>query len=360
MSNTPTMKKSKNTSSSTKKRTSSNLSTKEQFRRAKKMSQLSSSQQTRNRKATGKTKATGKAKAKARTRKNPLIINDDKSIGLTKSKFIPSTKKERARRSNIKAATKKNRKASVESKQMSTKLQDQIKSQPFNPFFIEKVSDKAELALFVDPCKVLNQLKEKIGDPKWDLSDIRTLDVTLPELKEKYTGRTAKIYKRRATIWGGTQLFYGDNVITIKKKIGSGSNGFIRKAKVTYNYMNTNQDRTSKYIAVKFCNYDDEDGINEFLMESMIQNEIWCDLRKHGIKTFLVPKIEFLGKVDTVEWDGLGHRVEKTQYVIGMEQLDGDVHAFFGEGGYHDEVLEEKIRLAIANKKPITTARAIE
>ena len=336
MGKSPNGKNKKHTGKSTKKRTSSRKSTNRRSTRtiisdmAKKMSRKYILQSTQKIKTKLKTKATAMTRKKA-------------------SKFIQPTQEELERISNRKAAYKKDKKAAAKSKVMSKKLQDQIASQSFNPFVIEKVSDNAELDFFVDPCRVLNKLKEQIGNSNWKFSDIRKLDDILPQLKEKYPGTTTKVYKRPANIFKNTKLVYGNNVITLKDKIGSGSNGVIRKA--SYN---------DKTIAVKFCNYDDEDGINEFLMESMMQNEIWCDLRKHGKGTFLVPKIEFLGKVDTVEWDNKGKKIEKTQYVIGMEQLDGDIHSFFEEGGYHQEILEANIEFAMKNTKPKTTAKAIE
>ena len=240
-----------------------------------------------------------------------------------------------------------------------------------NPFAIEAIPSrfdgvtKQEIELFVDPCRVLNQLKKQIGQKKWDFKDIRKMDVNLPELKEKYSGRTSKVYERPVTIVNGTQLFYGNNVITIKEIIGEGSNGVIRKAKVTYNFMNPTETRSYKNIAVKFCNYDNEDGINEFIMESIIQNEIWCDQRMNPSKidsklVKLVPKIEFLGKVKTKEMDYFGKFVFKTQYVIGMEQLDGDLFGFLNKGGYHSDILKKKMDMAIKDKEPKTTAEVIE
>jgi len=204
-----------------------------------------------------------------------------------------------------------------------------------------ETKNSEEIELFTDPCRVLNKLKEKIGSKHWNIEDIRKLDLEIPMLKEKYPGKTKKVYLETRPIYiqNNTKLYYGEDLITIKDVIGRGSNGEIRKAIVTYNYLGKKGEQTNKKIAIKFCSLDTKEGKEEFLMESMIQNEIWCDQRMNpsiiGSKRVkLVPKIEFLGKIKAKYFDADTDKFkEKIQYVIGMENLDGDLHKFFNEGG---------------------------
>ena len=204
-----------------------------------------------------------------------------------------------------------------------------------------ETKNSEEIELFTDPCRVLNKLKEKIGSKHWNIEDIRKLDLEIPMLKEKYPGKTKKVYLETRPIYiqNNTKLYYGEDLITIKDVIGRGSNGEIRKAIVTYNYLGKKGEQTNKKIAIKFCSLDTKEGKEEFLMESMIQNEIWCDQRMNpsiiGSKRVkLVPKIEFLGKIKAKYFDADTDKFkEKIQYVIGMENLDGDLHEFFNEGG---------------------------
>ena len=175
---------------------------------------------------------------------------------------------------------------------------------------------------FADICRVLNLLKKKINYSKWDSKTIEKIGKFIPKIKvnsfnpkkpytiikPKYTSIT-KTNKKNG-------LVYGNVLIYIKIKISVGANGEIYKGIMKY------PGGAEKPVIIKVLKKKNAGGFYNFLRESIIQNEIFCDQRKKK-PLKVVPKIEFIGKFKE-KTEG----VIKEHFIIGMEEMDGDFHHF--------------------------------
>jgi hypothetical protein len=183
----------------------------------------------------------------------------------------------------------------------------------------------SNLDFFADPCRVLNMIKSKIKYSKWDSKTLDKMAKYIPKLKvnmfnpetpftikePKYTSVTKENKK--------TGLVYGDVLIFIKRKISIGSHGEIYKGEMKY------PNGSSKYIIIKILKGKGQKFFYQFLKESIIQNEIFCDQRGKIGKLYsrIVPKIEFIAKFkEKIDGD------IQESYMIGMEKLDGDFYQF--------------------------------
>jgi len=177
----------------------------------------------------------------------------------------------------------------------------------------------------VDICRILNLLKIKINYSKWDSKTIEKIGKFIPKIKvntfnpeKPYTIIKPK-YTSIKKIDKQNGLVYGNILIYIKRKISIGANGEIYKGIMKYPIGN------EKNFIIKILKKKSARMFYNFLSESIIQNEIFCDQRKKIKEDLLkiVPKIEFIGKFkEKIEG------IIQENFIIGMEKMDGDFHHF--------------------------------
>lgn len=216
--------------------------------------------------------------------------------------------------SNIKYKTKK--KNDINSKHTK-------KKKMFDALKIETLQN--EQGFFFDSCKVLQKIKKHIHYLKWNTKTIEKMERYIPKLKvntfnpkhpfniykSKYTSITKKDKKNG--------LVYGNILVYINRKISVGGNGEIFKGIMKF------PNGENKSIIIKILKKKGNEYFHQFLRESIIQNEIFCDQRKKigNVEFKSIPKIEMIAKFkEKLE----GIIVES--YLIGMEELDGDFHQF--------------------------------
>ena len=138
-----------------------------------------------------------------------------------------------------------------------------------------------------NPCFLLENLKKHLKGG-WNNNNIRNMALTIPKIKKDY---------------GYNTYIYGNNSIKLGNVIGQGSYGIV------YNgFIN------DKKIAIKILQ--DNDPM-EFLIETLIQNELYCGMRGNWGEGARVPKIEFIC-VFSSESDN------EQKYMVGMESLTGN------------------------------------
>lgn len=183
----------------------------------------------------------------------------------------------------------------------------------------------SNLDFFSDPCRVLNIIKSKIKYSKWDSKTLDKMVKYIPKLKVNMfnpeTPFTIKepIYTSVTKENKKTGLVYGDVLIFIKRKISIGSHGEIYKGEMKY------PNGSNKSVIIKILKGKGKEFFYQFLKESIIQNEIFCDQRGKIGKLYsrIVPKIEFIAKFkEKIDGD------IQESYMIGMEKLDGDFYQF--------------------------------
>lgn len=148
-----------------------------------------------------------------------------------------------------------------------------------------------------DPCYILRNLKKRLNVTKWTPRLLKKLDDTIPVL-EKISD---KVYK------------YGNSILEIKQKLGSGTYGTVHLA--TLKDIDT---AFIKTIVIKIISATATPL--EIFTESILQIELFCDMRGEYGRGARIPKMEFISK-------------HKTLYIIGMEQLDGTFYDFFRRDG---------------------------
>lgn len=147
---------------------------------------------------------------------------------------------------------------------------------------------------FVDPCILLKKLKRYIGKDIYDLKkqQLNAIEKIMPTLQP--SGKN-----------DGTYLF-GKHKVKLGDKIGSGSYGDIFKAK--YNGLNIIM-KIPKIGKFEF---------EEYISETLVQNELFCKYRGTWGSDARIPKIEFFAKMK------IGN---KFVGVIAMEPLDRDINS---------------------------------
>lgn len=179
---------------------------------------------------------------------------------------------------------------------------------------------------FIDTCSVLDTVKKNIASGiyknkkssrkqnspvnkqiNWDKSQIDYYDSMIPMLNIDLVDN-----KR-----GITQYSYNNYKLVLSKTIGSGSNGRIYEAELF-----DSNSKKARQIAIKTIHTND---IREFFLETIIQNELYCNLRDDKNVTFIgIPEIVFIGKFKDARY---GHTV----YMLGMEKLEGDGNKYLKE-----------------------------
>ena len=179
---------------------------------------------------------------------------------------------------------------------------------------------------FIDTCSVLDTVKKNIASGLyknrkrsrkqhspvnkqliWDKSQIDYYDSMIPMLHIDLVDNNRGI----------TQYSYNNYKLILSKTIGSGSNGRIYEAELF-----DSNSKKARQIAIKTIHTND---IREFFLETIIQNELYCNLRDDKKVTFIgIPEIVFIGKFKDIH-NG------NTVYMLGMEKLEGDGNHYLKE-----------------------------
>lgn len=179
---------------------------------------------------------------------------------------------------------------------------------------------------FIDTCSVLDTVKKNIASGlyksnrsskkqhspvnkriNWDKGQINYYDSMIPMLNIDLVDN-----KR-----GITQYSYNNYKLVLSKTIGEGSNGRIYEAELF-----DSNSKKARQIAIKTIHTND---IRDFFLETIIQNELYCNLRDDKKVAFIgIPEIVFIGKFKDARY---GHTV----YMLGMEKLEGDGNKYLKE-----------------------------
>ena len=259
-----------------------------------------------------------KRKSKTKKNKKKLVLKEEIKMSPAKRaseidrEFEEYMKKmQEAKKPRIKEIRKKM--LSLEGKR--SKLKSNLRSKSLKKIqnVLKAVRDYEELGIkqndwMNDPCYVLNNVKKKMKIKKWSDAKLKRLDKTLP------------IMTRGS---GYSNVFtYGNDEITLKSEIGSGSFGTVFSATIRNKKTNS-----KKNIVLKSIITDDP---VEFFSESILQMELFCKMRGQFGTGGRIPKIEFISKYasarSTTGW----------KYIVGMEPLDGDGHKLFGNSSISD------------------------
>ena len=259
-----------------------------------------------------------KRKSKTKKNKKKLVLKEEIKMSPAKRaseidrEFEEYMKKmQEAKKPRVKEIKKKM--LSLEGKR--SKLKSNLRSKSLKKIqnVLKAVRDYEELGIkqndwMNDPCYVLNNVKKKMKIKKWTDAKLKRLDKTLP------------IMTRGS---GYSNVFtYGNDEITLKSEIGSGSFGTVFSATIRNKKTNS-----KKNIVLKSIITDDP---VEFFSESILQMELFCKMRGQFGTGGRIPKIEFISKYasarSTTGW----------KYIVGMEPLDGDGHKLFGNSSISD------------------------
>ena len=259
-----------------------------------------------------------KRKSKTKKNKKKLVLKEEIKMSPAKRaseidrEFEEYMKKmQEAKKPRVKEIKKKM--LSLEGKR--SKLKSNLRSKSLKKIqnVLEAVRDYEELGIkqndwMNDPCYVLNNVKKKMKIKKWTDAKLKRLDKTLP------------IMTRGS---GYSNVFtYGNDEITLKSEIGSGSFGTVFSATIRNKKTNS-----KKNIVLKSIITDDP---VEFFSESILQMELFCKMRGQFGTGGRIPKIEFISKYasarSTTGW----------KYIVGMEPLDNDGHKLFGNSSISD------------------------
>jgi serine/threonine protein kinase len=159
-----------------------------------------------------------------------------------------------------------------------------------------------------DPCSVLNNIKSKLKVKKWTDDILSNLDFMIPELQRIPQSKTSSKKSYSYPIYK-----YGDKTIQIKEEIGSGAYGTVHKG-----VLSTSNTVNSRPIVIKHIK--STATLLEIFTETILQMELFCGLRGQFGTGARIPKMEFISKYTSGS---------DTNYVIGMEPLDGDFFSFF-------------------------------
>ena len=145
-----------------------------------------------------------------------------------------------------------------------SKLKSNLRSKSLKKIqnVLKAVRDYEELGIkqndwMNDPCYVLNNVKKKMKIKKWTDAKLKRLDKTLPIMTRG--SRYSNVFT------------YGNDEITLKSEIGSGSFGTVFSATIRNKKTNS-----KKNIVLKSIITDDP---VEFFSESILQMELFCKMR---------------------------------------------------------------------------------
>lgn len=164
-----------------------------------------------------------------------------------------------------------------------------------------------------DPCAVFKNIKSKLKVERWTNDILSNLDFMIPELQltqSKPSSTRLGRWKQSHPVYK-----YGDKTIQIKEEIGSGAYGTVHKG-----VLKTSNPVNSKSIVIKHIK--STATLLEIFTESILQMELFCILRGQFGTGARIPKMEFISKYKSGS---------DTNYVIGMEPLDGDFSSFFND-----------------------------
>ena len=161
-----------------------------------------------------------------------------------------------------------------------------------------------------DPCAVLKNIKRKLKVTKWTDDILGNLDFIIPELQLIPQSKTSSKNSHSYPVYK-----YGDKTIQIKEEIGSGAYGTVHKG-----VLKTSNTVEPRHIVIKQIK--STSTLLEIFTESILQMELFCGLRgQFGIGMGArIPQMEFISKYTSGS---------DTNYVIGMEPLDGNFFSFF-------------------------------
>ena len=148
-----------------------------------------------------------------------------------------------------------------------------------------------------DPCKLLTKLSDHLNGNVYKYKKLST------SKKEEFEDIIPSIRKQK-----DGKIILSGKVLVLKEEIGSGSYGVIYKA--TYD---------GKDIIVKQPIIKKKSAIHDFIIETLIQNDLFCTFRGKFGNGARIPKIEFIAKYSS---NGMN------KFILGMEPLDMDGFAF--------------------------------
>lgn len=178
-----------------------------------------------------------------------------------------------------------------------------------------------------DPCKLLTKLSNHLNGNVYKYKNLSRAK------KEEFEDIIPSIRKENNK---GKYIISGKSLV-LEKKIGSGSYGVIYKAKYD-----------GKHIIVKQPKIKKKSSCNDFMIETLIQNDLFCEFRGRFGNGARIPKIEFIAKYT---WDGT------KQFLLGMEPLDMDGYKFLDKFKKNDmdlvDMMEQisKFTLQLQNEK---------
>ena len=161
---------------------------------------------------------------------------------------------------------------------------------------IEKIRPEHFL---IDNCETLKTMKRILQHKRWDTLTLDKLDNLLPNFSLKRGSSISRPINIRKSGSKTINMATGYS-IEMKKRIGQGAYGYI------YDSMINRPSLKSKQIVVKINKDGNEKkDIIAFLKECILHNEMWCRIQNmdsedmDGIdKNEIIPKIEFIGKID--------------------------------------------------------------
>ena len=138
-----------------------------------------------------------------------------------------------------------------------------------------------------NPCRLLKNLKKYLKGG-WTSKNIWNMALTIPRVQQDR---------------GYNTYVYGNNSIKIGGTIGQGSYGIVYDGSIN-----------NKKVAIKILQDNDP---NEFLIETLIQNELFCGMDGNWGNGARVPKIEFICVFSS-------ESNAEPKYMVGMEYLTGN------------------------------------
>ena len=241
-----------------------------------------------------------------RKRKRKADIRKHLKLRKIRSKSHSRTRSKTRSKTNSNSRSKTRRKTSTSSRSPSH-------SPSRSPSVLQTNRDFEALGIkkgdwMTDPCAVLKNIKSKLKVERWTDDILSNLDFMIPELQRIPQSKTSSKKSYSYPIYK-----YGDKTIQIKEEIGSGAYGTVHKG-----VLSTSNTVNSRPIVIKHIK--STATLLEIFTESILQMELFCGLRGQFGTGARIPKMEFISKYTSGS---------DTNYVIGMEPLDGDFFSFF-------------------------------
>ena len=238
----------------------------------------------------------------------------------TRSKTSTSSRSKTRSKTSTSSRSKTRRKTSTSSNSLSHSLSH-------SPSVLQAPPGFASLGIkegdwMTDPCAVFNKIKTILNTETtgWTEHLLEQVDKIIPKLQRITQSKTSSknIDSDSDSDSDSDPVYkYGDKTIQMGEEIGSGAYGTVKEG-----ILRTSTD--SRYIVIKHIN--STVTLLQILAESIVQMELFCGLRGKFGTGARIPKTEFIAK-----YKSDSDSDSDTNYVIGMEPLDGDLFSFFSD-----------------------------